>query len=81
MFDGIIASAPAVASQAPGQLDVFARGLNNHLMHKRYNGKWHPWTDLGGQTADVPAVVSWEPKRLDCFVRGNDGLMYHDWSS
>ncbi len=82
VFDGIIASAPAVASQKSGQLDVFARGLNNHLMHKRFDdGKWHPWTDLGGQTADSPAAVSWADKRLDCFVRGNDGFMYHDWSS
>jgi Concanavalin A-like lectin/glucanases superfamily/Repeat of unknown function (DUF346) len=75
---GKLASAPAVASWALGRLDVFAKGENGHLMHKRWNGDdWSEWRDLGGRLTSAPAAVSWGPNRIDVFVRGHDLQLAH----
>ena len=48
---GVLTSAPAVASWGPNRLDVFARGQNKHLWHKRWDDKdWSEWRDLGAGT-------------------------------
>ncbi len=82
--------APAAASWGPNRLDVFARGENDHLWHKRWAGgkDWSEWRDLGGgQLTSAPAAVSWGPNRIDVFVRGADHQLAHkrwtddkDWS-
>ena len=44
---GQLTSAPAVASWGVNRLDVFARGQDDHLLHKRWNGtEWSEWRDL-----------------------------------
>jgi Common central domain of tyrosinase/Repeat of unknown function (DUF346) len=77
---GIITSGVGVASWAANRLDCFAKGQNNHMWHKWWNGSaWSGWEDLGGVIDDTPAAVSWGPNRIDCFVRGMDNHMYHKW--
>jgi len=77
---GIITSGPAVASWAANRLDCFAKGQNNHMWHKWWNGAaWSGWEDLGGVIDDAPAAVSWGPNRIDCFVRGMNNHVYHKW--
>ena len=77
---GIITSGPAAASWAANRLDCFAKGQNNHMFHKWWNGAaWSGWEDLGGVIDNTPAAVSWGPNRIDTFVRGMDNHMYHKW--
>lgn len=72
---------PAVASSAPGRIDVFWRSDAGDLVHRyRPAGGW--WTrpvNLGGDLASQPAVVSWGPGRLDVFARRSDGRLVHRW--
>jgi hypothetical protein len=75
---GILTSAPAVASWQPNRLDVFARGQNNHLWHRYWNGaRWSEWEDLGGVLTTGPAAVSWGPNRIDVFARGQNQALWH----
>src|ERR1700680_4012568 len=53
---GVIFSGPAVASWASGRLDCFAKGTDNALWHKWYDGSWHNWESLGGTIDDNPAA-------------------------
>jgi hypothetical protein len=70
---------PNKAPQMDRRVDAFARGTNNHLMHRWYAyGAWSGWEDLGG-IASAPRVVSWGPGRIDVFVRGSDSRLYHRW--
>ena len=78
---GIFSSPPAVASYAANRLDVFARGTNNAMYHKAWNGgAWVPetdWDNLGGAFSGPPAVASWGNNRLDIFAIGTDNAMHH----
>ena len=50
-------SAPAVASWNENRLDCFARGVDNHMWQKSWNGSvWSDWKDLDGPP--VPPVNS-----------------------
>ncbi len=75
---GNFIDAPAVASWRFDRLDVFARGTDNHLWHKHWNGSsWSNWEDLGGTLSAGPAAVSRAENLIDCVVRGMDGHVYH----
>jgi hypothetical protein len=77
---GILTSAPAVASWQPNRLDVFARGQNQALWHKYWNGaRWSEWEDLGGVLTTGPAAVSWSPNRIDVFGRGQNLSLWHKY--
>ena len=77
---GVLTSAPAVASWQPNRLDVFARGQNNALWHKWWDGsRWSNWEDLGGVLTSAPAAVSWGPNRIDVFGRGQNQSLWHKW--
>jgi hypothetical protein len=39
---GGVASDPAAVSWAGGRIDVFARGADNAMVHKCYDGNWKP---------------------------------------
>jgi hypothetical protein len=61
-----------------GRIDLFARGVDNALVHKWWDGeRWSEWENLGGALSSGPAVASWGAGRLDVFVRGNDNSLYH----
>jgi hypothetical protein len=77
-LQGILTSAPAVASWGPNRLDCFYRGQNNHLWHRYWDGsRWSGEEDLGGVLTNSPAVSSWAANRLDCFYRGQNNHMWH----
>jgi hypothetical protein len=64
---------PAVASWAPGRLDVFARdGQRGELLQKYYSGGWSRWRGFGlapgGHPIGPPTVASWDRGRLDVFA-------------
>ena len=67
-----LTSDPAAVSWGPGRIDVFARGTDNALYHKWYDGNWSGWESLGGMLTSGPAVCSWASGRLDVFARGTD---------
>lgn len=70
--------APAAASWGPDRLDVFAKGENDRLWHKLWNGeRYDNWVDLGGSLTSAPAAVSWGPDRIDVFARGHDFRLKH----
>jgi hypothetical protein len=70
---GGITSAPAVTSWGNNRLDVFARGADNKLIHKFYNGSnWSGWNDLGGTLKSSPTAVSCQENRIDVFAVGTD---------
>jgi hypothetical protein len=76
---GILTSEPTVASWAAGRLDCFARGTDNAMWHKWWDGTWHNWESLGGILMSGPAAVSWGANRIDCFARGTNNAMWHKW--
>jgi uncharacterized repeat protein (TIGR01451 family) len=91
LIPGEAISKPSVASWAPGRLDLFWRGPDNHLKHRwvPYFGGWSWEQDLGGTLAGAPAAVSSEPDSIDVFWRGPDDHLYWiyypgptgDWSA
>ncbi len=77
---GTVTSGAAVAAWGPNRLDVFARGTDNTLQHKWWDGvSWHGWESLGGVLTAAPAAVSWASYRIDVFVRGTDNGLWHKW--
>ena len=70
---------PAAVSWQSGRIDVFARGMDNALWHKWFDGAWRNWESLGGIITAGPAVSSWAPGRLDVFVKGSDNALWHKW--
>jgi hypothetical protein len=77
---GIITSGPALSTWAEGRLDAFAKGQDDALWHKWWDGsKWHSWQSLSGQFKDAPAAVSWGNNRIDVFVRGMNDHLWHKW--
>ena len=64
------------------RLDVFGVDTGNQMVHKDFDGVWHPsmvdWEDQGGTLLDgPPVVVSWSPGRLDIFGLGGDNQLHH----
>jgi len=74
---GQLTSGPAVASWGVNRLDVFARGTDNALWQKWWDGTgWYGWHSLGGGLTSDPAAVSWGPNRIDVVVRGGGDAIY-----
>lgn len=65
------------------QIDVFARGSDNTLQHKRFNGtSWQAGSkSLGGVLASAPAVASRATTRLDVFWRASDNTVRQLYTS
>ena len=76
---GVLTSAPTAASWGANRLDIFARGSDNAMWHKWWNGSWSDWENLGGSLTSDPDCVSWSLNRIDCFVRGLDNALWHKW--
>jgi hypothetical protein len=62
------------------RLDVFARGADNELWSKHWDGlQWGQWKKRGGFFNSAPAAVSWGDDRIDVFVWGQDNHVGHLW--
>jgi hypothetical protein len=75
-WDGV-----ALASWAPGRLDLFTVGSDAAMYHQFYIGTtWSGWVDyLGGDCISAAAAVSRSPNLIDLFVIGSDHAMYQQW--
>jgi spore germination protein YaaH len=74
---GILTSGPAASSWGPTRTDVFARGTDNALWHRSWDGSaWAAWESLGGNMTSKAAAVSWGANRIDVFVRGADSALW-----
>jgi hypothetical protein len=78
---GLIQGAPDACAWGPGRLDVFARGMNEHVWHQGYdnNAFSGQWEDLGSPSGDPlsdPTCAAWGPGHLDLFVVAKDGLLW-----
>ena len=68
---------PTVVATYGGRLEVFVRGMNNHLVQRSWNGsQWGGWKNLGGDLTAAPSITSSRSGRLDVFVRGMNGPYY-----
>jgi hypothetical protein len=76
---GNVVGDPEISSWGTGRLDVFARGNNNELWHKYYQGSWSNWESLGGQLTSGPGAVSRDGSTVDVVARGADNSVVH-WS-
>jgi hypothetical protein len=84
---GVITFSPAVAQNADGRLEVFARWNDGEVRHRSQlapNSKeWSPWASLGGGLLRFgglnsgPAVAQSADGRLQLFVRGNDNALWY----
>lgn len=80
---GVTYSSPEVVSRDIYSLDLFARGPNNTIIHKRsINGVWGTWQNLGGSVASGPGAATYASKaRIMLFARWTDGtLRYKAWA-
>ena len=80
---------PAAGDAADQRIEIFVRGIDNHVWHLYQttpNGDWSAWEDLsayrplptGVVTAmSEPAVASAADKRIEFFVRGTDNYVWH----
>ena len=72
-----VASSPAVCAQNANSLDFFAKGTDNALWWKHWDGHyWSSWTSLGGYVTADPAAVSRSPGKITVFVRGGSGSLW-----
>jgi len=71
----------AATSWGPNRFDLFARGSDNHIWHRWFDGTWHAWEDvLPGTYAAAPAAVAWGPGRIDLAAIDNTTKrMVHLW--
>ena len=69
--------APAVISQGPNNLDVFARNYDSTLIHRWWNGsQWSSWEQLSGwQMVGNPAPISWGSGQEAVFIRGTNNAL------
>jgi hypothetical protein len=74
---GIVTSGVATSSWGASRTDAFARGSDNAMWHRSWNGTaWSAWDSLGGILTSDPAAVSWGANRIDVFARGSDGALW-----
>jgi spore germination protein YaaH len=75
---GVLTSSPAVTSSGASRTDVFARGTDNALWHRFWNGStWSAWESLGGVLTQDPAAVAVGSGRIDVVVRGSTMALWH----
>jgi spore germination protein YaaH len=75
---GGLTSGPDASSWGSTRTDVFARGGDNALWHRSWNGTaWTDWESLGGVLTEDPTAVSWGPNRIDVLVRGSGNAIWH----
>ena len=77
---GVITSKVSAVSWGENRIDCFARGTDNAMYHRWWDGsKWGGWESLGGVLLTDPVGTSWSAGRLDLFGEGTNGAMYHKW--
>jgi hypothetical protein len=79
---GLVLGAPDLATAGTGRVDLVARGTDNAVWLRTFNGSsWGGWASLGGVVIDAPTIVSWGTNRLDVFATGLDHQLWHRWTT
>jgi hypothetical protein len=77
---GTIKEAPNCVSWGANRIDCFARGDDNAMHHRWWDGvAWRDWDNLGGTITGAPNCVSLGANRIDCFARSTDRAMWRRW--
>ena len=77
---GALTSGPDAASWGANRLDIVAKGTDDGIWQRWWDGTaWGGWFGLGGVAASDPTAISWGANRLDIFVRGTDGGIWQKW--
>ena len=77
-LSGVTSSSPDASAGTANNLDMFTRGSDYQLWHRRWNGTtWSAYESLGGYLTSSPSAVSWGPNRIDVFGRGTDNGLWH----
>lgn len=82
--DAVLASAPIVAKNAAGGLEVFARDAQGALLHRAQSspgGTWSDWENLGGSVLQNLSVGLNLKGPLEVFARGPDHALWHIWQT
>ncbi|KAG8419117.1 hypothetical protein J3459_011523 [Metarhizium acridum] len=84
---GVIVDDVTPVSTASNRLDLFARGTDNALYQKSWNGgAWTAWIDLGGRIVSRPSAAAWGGKYITVAAQGTDNAVYlkefngHSWA-
>jgi hypothetical protein len=75
---------PVAVRNADGRLEVFQRGNDASLWHRRQlaaTGDWSDWAYLGGTFSGTPAVGQNLDGRLEVFMVSTDGALWHAWQA
>jgi hypothetical protein len=80
---GQLTNDPAVAANADGRLEIFARGTDNALWHIWDSDLgWSRWESLGGFLAGNVAVGRNADGRLEVFALSDlDNSLWHNWQT
>ena len=74
----------AVARNADGRLEIFAKGTDGAVWHQWQtapNSPFSGWASLGGVITSDIAVGQNADGRLEAFVRGTDNAVWHRWQT
>lgn len=78
-------SSPVAVSANPSHRGIFARNRKNMMVyHKKYDGQWHPWENLGGTLKGKMGVgdagaVSIQEGVTDVYVTGLDDMLWQKY--
>jgi len=74
-----ITSGPSATVRPDGTVEVFARGIEDRIVHASMKGStWSEWQTLDGTVTSAPAVGQRRGTGIvDLFVRSDDGRLHH----
>jgi cysteine-rich secretory family protein len=74
---GVLQSGAGASTSGTTRVDVFIRGQDAQLWHRRFDGAaWSGWEPLGGTLTSDPSAVA-SGARIDVFGRGQDNQLWH----
>lgn len=77
---GTITSEPDISTWGSNRMDVFARGAENALWTRSWNGSnWGAWGFIGGALSSGPGAVSWGVNRIDVVAHATNGNSVAHW--
>ena len=86
-LEGVLTSDPAISRTKAGTLDVFVRGTDGLVWHRRQmvigsTDQWTPWTPIPGVTVTGNISIGLGlGGRMELFVRGADNKLYNNTES
>ena len=82
---GVIKGSPGVVRTADKVIDVYARGMDDRLWQRYWNGAWSPSFEPvplnpSFKMGSSPLALSLHPQHRIILARGSDGALWHaDW--